>query len=246
MSAFSRFLSTPSSQRATKGRSILCGDGRISIHALFAEGDQPAISQYMRMCAFLSTPSSQRATLYPNVCKLAFCISIHALFAEGDTFRRAQKYFPSISIHALFAEGDQRLHLSLRQPPYFYPRPLRRGRRQTTHQNSVCSTFLSTPSSQRATITSFMEPVTGTISIHALFAEGDRCGAGVPAGKRDFYPRPLRRGRPAVLVLPLNNVNFYPRPLRRGRRTAAACKAQRARFLSTPSSQRATIYGRGL
>ena len=60
---FLTFLSTPSSQRATVRRISLAEQLRkISIHALFAEGDHDYLSTTM----------------------LYVLISIHALFAEGD------------------------------------------------------------------------------------------------------------------------------------------------------------------
>ena len=58
------------------------------------------------MAEFLSTPSSQRATPGTG--------------SASSTCR--------ISIHALFAEGDMVISSAVRRWPYFYPRPLRRGR----------------------------------------------------------------------------------------------------------------------
>ena len=107
--------------------------------------------------------------------------------------------------------------------------------------------FLSTPSSQRATSG-------GLLIIRAV---------------EHFYPRPLRRGRPSI-VQPSSCaiLDFYPRPLRRGRRARGSAgraaiqisihalfaegddgnqknKNARIRFLSTPSSQRATTVPTG-
>ena len=56
-----------------------------------------------------------------------------------------------ISIHALFAEGDRGRTASRCPHPHFYPRPLRRGRREREIPPIVMY----------------------YISIHALFAEGD-------------------------------------------------------------------------
>ena len=102
------FLSTPSSQRATprcfaifsamvyfyprplrRGRlappiHTNIAAKNISIHALFAEGDQTP-----------DTPPDMQIR-----------ISIHALFAEGDIGRIICPAHTRISIHALFAEGD--------------------------------------------------------------------------------------------------------------------------------------------
>src|SRR5699024_1308972 len=100
--------------------------------------------------------------------------------------------------------------------------------------------FLSTPSSQRATADARFARGRSVISIHALFAEGDVYLAQRISSMCYFYPRPLRRGRPAHIPgicarrdisihalfaegdssrctrSPARN-NFYPRPLRRGR-----------------------------
>ncbi len=56
---------------------------------------------------------------------------------------------------------------------YFYPRPLRRGRRVASISGALADQFLSTPSSQRAT----------------------RDQALPWLRLAHFYPRPLRRGR---------------------------------------------------
>ena len=55
------------------------------------------------------------------------------------------------------------------------------------------------------------------ISIHALCEEGDHCGEDGSAGISDFYPRPLRGGRPKDKKEKRPHGNFYPRPLRGGR-----------------------------
>ena len=56
---------------------------------------------------------------------------------------------------------------------YFYPRPLRRGRPGMPVNRAISS----------------------TISIHALFAEGDLARDSWLSATTNFYPRPLRRGR---------------------------------------------------
>ena len=78
------------------------------------------------------------------------------------------------------------------------------------------------------------------ISIHALCEEGDAWCAGAAVRRRNFYPRPLRGGRPQAIAeddgeweflstpsarratetwqtLSRRLWNFYPRPLRGGR-----------------------------
>ena len=79
-----RFLSTPSSQRATGAGRADRAAGDISIHALFAEGDGDDLLRKLAAGIFLSTPSSQRATGARRLLRAAPAISIHALFAEGD------------------------------------------------------------------------------------------------------------------------------------------------------------------
>ena len=189
------FLSTPSSQRATPDAPFFLKSSRISIHALFAEGDAFAADNAALVVQFLSTPSSQRATpsetkrshdrsisihaLFAegDLCllKLVFhnSISIHALFAEGDHFSFSICVVILISIHALFAEGDSAILVCTGLVFHFYPRPLRRGRPLSWRLRCRSSRFLSTPSSQRATY---------------LRTDGLLCCS-------DFYPRPLRRGR---------------------------------------------------
>ena len=79
----------------------------------------------------------------------------------------------SISIHALCEEGDLPVPSPQDQPPYFYPRPLRGGRRLVFYrgqQNRI-------------------------ISIHALCEEGDLLCLYSPPCYNYFYPRPLRGGR---------------------------------------------------
>ena len=150
----------------------------------------------------------------------------------------------------------------------------------------TADSFLSTPSSQRATLMGHTTRPISEISIHALFAEGDLLqhvkqllvgisihalfaegDLGAIAAKMeddDFYPRPLRRGRPTTLSFwrtrheflstpssqratrlccarRQRRRHFYPRPLRRGRRRSSeTCSTGMSIFLSTPSSQRAT------
>ena len=103
---------------------------------------------------------------------------------------------------------------------YFYPRPLRGGRRAKAAIEDADEIFLSTPSARRAT--------------------GRAC-CFQPASSY-FYPRPLRGGRPRYLVPPRASFsNFYPRPLRGGRLGVHAVSMFSPIFLSTPSARRATI-----
>ena len=131
ITASPRFLSTPSSQRAT---------------TLAISGGMPYADFYPRPlrrgrhCALEKHANEQG-------------ISIHALFAEGDLriTRNTQwmtDFYPrpllrgrresncleklqgKISIHALFAEGDMPSAIHLEPVTDFYPRPLRRGRQE--------------------------------------------------------------------------------------------------------------------
>ena len=192
------FLSTPSARRATItccSRSsrecisihALCeeGDpglwhsdtkaGRISIHALCEEGDF-----LVKLCitvdaAFLSTPSARRATDPRVLLQRARTISIHALCEEGDPgLWHSDTKAGRISIHALCEEGDFLVKLCI----------------------TVDAAFLSTPSARRATHGLQAGDVKVEISIHALCEEGDPPKAGLQAPHGDFYPRPLRGGRP--------------------------------------------------
>ena len=100
------------------------------------------------------------------------------------------------------------------------------------------------------------------ISIHALCEEGDQGGAAAGKPVTDFYPRPLRGGRPGYTAAVPEPANFYPRPLRGGRRRSGRCSRGccyfyprplrggrrdgivpgdiTVKFLSTPSARRAT------
>ena len=169
------FLSTPSARRATWSHSIRpplprdfyprpprggrrrrCCTGRnartISIHALREEGDLPAPSTKLLVVVFLSTPSARRATSPRWFSEGDGCISIHALREEGDSIPEAGADLVDISIHALCEEGDAKTTEAAEAKEYFYPRPLRGGRRDTPSKMfSFSFSFLSTPSARRAT-----------------------------------------------------------------------------------------------
>ena len=191
---------------------------------------------------FLSTPSARRATAVRLDIIGTVGISIHALCEEGDAERSGAVRCPwSISIHALCEEGDPRLFSPL--------------------WDSFL--FLSTPSARRATRGVHQAARPSAISIHALCEEGDlalyellkllsnfyprplRGGRPTTRARRgrtshNFYPRPLRGGRPTKSRPQTNDHNFYPRPLRGGRPLASDEAKANARFLSTPSARRAT------
>ena len=102
----SRFLSTPSARRATRGPGAAHHHAGISIHALREEGDYHPHFHVVWMVTFLSTPSARRATV-PDM--------------PGT-------WYLSISIHALREEGDGGCCRAFNHPRDFYPRPPRGGR----------------------------------------------------------------------------------------------------------------------
>ena len=200
--------------RADRGYSL-----QISIHALFAEGDRPnqparddrgnfyprplrrgrpEVSSHNKesLKQFLSTPSSQRATsarratsacsiyFYPRPLRrgrqnlvllpvLVDRISIHALFAEGDSSADETVKLAHISIHALFAEGDRISDSSSGSLSTFLSTPSSQRATAVSFSSTAPMAFLSTPSSQRATGCDRAGVRHRAISIHALFAEGD-------------------------------------------------------------------------
>ena len=123
----------------------------ISIHALREEGDPPPWAKPAQKSAFLSTPSARRATQPVGTCHPGRTISIHALREEGDPTPSTRSAYRRISIHALREEGDPLPMWSICTAFYFYPRPPRGGRLQTSKHKHI---FL-------------------RISIHALREEGD-------------------------------------------------------------------------
>ena len=145
--------------------------------------------------------------------------SFLALCEEGDSKGRLRlSLCHRISIHALCEEGDEDRNNSFSVDLNFYPRPLRGGRPDIIQDYVLEGKFLSTPSARRATsgraarTGSFCISIhalceegdgrvphrnqTAEISIHALCEEGDLCPPPPMCRIRDFYPRPLRGGRP--------------------------------------------------
>ena len=123
---------------------------------------------------------------------------------------------------------------------YFYPRPLRGGRRRggdldrlgvVISIHALCEEGDAFPPFCRSG---------ETISIHALCEEGDGASAPGGSGPCYFYPRPLRGGRLLTLRSKAPHNNFYPRPLRGGRPQQAGRRKRLHPFLSTPSARRAT------
>ena len=68
--------------------------------------------------------------------------------------------------------------------------------------------FLSTPSARRATKGGDRAGCVAVISIHALCEEGDLVIQPFGQTLEDFYPRPLRGGRPQRLQLPVDTMGI--------------------------------------
>ena len=148
-----------------------------------------------------------------------FVISIHALFAEGDICHIVGCKRPCpISIHALFAEGDRSCAAGALPQEYFYPRPLRRGRPGVLALGyalaiSIHALFAEGDQGNQDALRRFY-----CISIHALFAEGDISSPAFAADVKISIHALFAEG---------DTSRIY-----RG--------SPQKRFLSTPSSQRAT------
>ena len=171
-------------------------------------------------------------------------ISIHALREEGDMKWDRNKRMYHISIHALREEGDEMCRKACAEVDRFLSTPS--ARRATPdfcpeHGKQLISIHAlreegDAPSSRHKcrehhiSIHALREegdPVLPEqsirheeISIHALREEGDPASCPRKRPRPNFYPRPPRGGRPAVVIL-------------------AVC---RAKFLSTPSARRATDH----
>ena len=191
------FLSTPSARRATSLGVHKHAVPVISIHALCEEGDRITSLMGYAFLIFLSTPSARRATFKVFDKIHHGVISIHALCEEGDflhwsVWSRALYFYPRP-----LRGGRRSTSTFWDAPMYFYPRPLRGGRRLLWDYYNLQDLFLSTPSARRAT-QQLRRPLQSVpISIHALCEEGDyhtRQRLPVPG---HFYPRPLRGGRRA-------------------------------------------------
>ena len=145
------FLSTPSARRATKD-GTLPSSGFLFLSTPSARRATQFTVQITASSLFLSTPSARRATRPCVALEQGHSISIHALCEEGDAVHRSDHGQQPISIHALCEEGDSSGARPYAASGYFYPRPLRGGRRiEDPHPG-------------------LFQP----ISIHALCEEGDR------------------------------------------------------------------------
>ena len=159
----------------------------------------------MRMIAawsmlFLSTPSARRATRPQHFQGHPTAISIHALCEEGDYGRAGGVLLLDLFLSTPSARRATKYFLGQSQQAQdFYPRPLRGGRRYPRLIKSIIKTkFLSTPSARRATVRFNKRLRKKQISIHALCEEGDGGQNGPQTKCTNFYPRPLRGGRPGM------------------------------------------------
>ena len=193
-------------------------------------------------------------------------ISIHALREEGDAVsgwatrlllnfyprpprggRRRPSGTPPAARSYFYPRpprgGRPRHH---HQPPArenFYPRPPRGGRRSAANPARAATSFLSTPSARRATMTRRWGCwATSTFLSTPSARRATRFRAAHIAERAEhFYPRPPRGGRPVAFF-----IFFHPFPISihalREEGDSSGCTAFRgyARFLSTPSARRAT------
>ena len=156
-------------------------------------------SAYLAGAIFLSTPSARRATTLLRRQSERRCISIHALCEEGDSI------FGSPTIQT--------------------------------------SEFLSTPSARRATGHQRHGLPCVRISIHALCEEGDASTPTPNPRPTRFLSTPsARRATVCFSGLLAHIENFYPRPLRGGRPVMFCDIYGDGKFLSTPSARRATLF----
>ena len=190
----------------------------ISIHALREEGDQKQPYATAPPGYFYPRPPRGGRPFSATIATKPKIISIHALREEGDNFASS----------------------GMEPVTYFYPRPPRGGRQNCSRLASKGYSFLSTPSARRATgkdaqltkaveisihalreegdVQMFPSERAEDISIHALREEGDLDDSAIGKVCKDFYPRPPRGGRPAILSESIRERdNFYPRPPRGGR-----------------------------
>ena len=173
----------------------VCGQGRISIHALPAEGDaqlEPTVwfishfnprpprggRQECRKPPSLpdplqSTPAPRRPTTgRPPRCR-KLPISIHALPAEGDDSGDGH-FLCGLRFQSTPSPRRATHHrCTCRDRTHFNPRPPRGGRPSGCQYCRPSTRFQSTPSPRRATFESVQILQPTVISIHALPAEGD-------------------------------------------------------------------------
>ena len=172
------------------------GRSWISIHALFAEGDDDGCRLVFNAFLFLSTPSSQRATTGVSVVMVkvqflstpssqrattARCTThgIARTFLSTPSSQRATTEFSRMDFYRRFLStpSSQRATSAclqcFRSGRFLSTPSSQRATLRAEHGVVLQELFLSTPSSQRATPHGSRTRPPSLISIHALFAEGD-------------------------------------------------------------------------
>ena len=148
---------------------------QISIHALCEEGDVARWTGRVGETLFLSTPSARRATTVDGV-NLAEELFLSTPSARrATTSDRCQSDVRGISIHALCEEGDRLRDGRKGVSGYFYPRPLRGGRRSFSASISNWRYFYPRPLRGGRQVLHQQPKIDHQISIHALCEEGDAC-----------------------------------------------------------------------
>ena len=123
---------------------------------------------------------------------------------------------------------------------YFYPRPLRGGRRRRWSGRAPWSDFYPRPLRGGRPSGPGGPFRNSRISIHALCEEGDPVDSVELAGKEISIHALCEEGDRQGQSAELDRSDFYPRPLRGGRQSWSAASEAIFKFLSTPSARRAT------
>ena len=235
------FLSTPSARRATCSSGCRYRHQAISIHALCEEGDVSRFLLWTSCGYFYPRPLRGGRPAAHLHGLIGHSISIHALCEEGDLRRGAAQRNRMISIHALCEEGDLHCWDNVQAANEFLSTPSARRATNGGGYKMGLKRFLSTPSARRATgLTQKLRDIC-QISIHALCEEGDRSVSFRSPSQKDFYPRPLRGGRPAVPQAGRPGADISIHALcEEGDLRIWANKQFSRKFLSTPSARRAT------
>ena len=145
-------------------------------------------------------------------------ISIHALCEEGDPRRRlllplCRNFYPRPLRGGRLDAGKATIMANL-----FLSTPSARRATIAEQADTIELLFLSTPSARRATSGLDQVGEVGVISIHALCEEGDRADASAGHGLGDISIHALcEEGDKPWASSPVTGENFYPRPLRGGR-----------------------------
>ena len=168
-------------------------------------------------------------------------ISIHALCEEGDPRRRlllplCRNFYPRPLRGGRLDAGKATIMANL-----FLSTPSARRATIAEQADTIELLFLSTPSARRATRLPGGLGRVPNISIHALCEEGDVVVVVVGSVEMLFLSTPsARRATKSCTATTKSVTNFYPRPLRGGRPNGNTIYDGVEVFLSTPSARRAT------